>query len=198
MRTIIVLLVALSSLSAHAQINGAFSRDGEVYSFRKNGTFDWIQTTATEITYGNGTYKINGKSIELSFERARLQPDIQLNESTPTTNTRSTVEVRIMFSNGRPVQRAKVTLVQSNIVNETNLEGISQIEVPDPPVNDKVEIELNGHRSAGIPITLKGNNALLGIVIDETTRYKDNQTEQLSFKNKRRKIKLNGMTFKKM
>ncbi|MEI9918517.1 MAG: hypothetical protein WDO14_06915 [Bacteroidota bacterium] len=190
---LLAILSLLISLCATAQISGGYSRDGEAYTFNADGSFSWMQVT-DNVIYGNGTYKINGKKIELSFEKGRLQIDIQLNKVIPSEQC--TVEAMIMYSNGVPFTKASITLVQSGITEATTNAGL-QMRLSDPLLDDKLVIDADGRKSAPIPVKLKGNKTLLGIVIDETSMYKENVNETLSFKMKRGRIVLNKKTFRK-
>lgn len=192
----VLLVFILTSFCAHAQLNGAYIRNGEVYNFHTDGSFDWIKTEA-EVSYGNGNYKVNGKKLELNFGKARLQLDIQLNESKPSNSPKSVVEVRIMYSNGQPIPQAKFTLVHSAISQYVNDQGILKLELSNPATEDKFQVDIDGRISSPVKIILQGYDTLLGIVIDETSKYKENMTETVMFKQKRGKILLNRKSFNK-
>lgn len=197
MRELFLLACLGIAVNIQAQVDGNYTRDGEAYSFHKDGSFDWIKTSALNVTYGNGAYKIEGKQLTLIFEKARLQPEVQLNESTVTPNEESVLEVRIMYSDGTPVRYSHITLLQSNIAETTNAQGVMKIEISRPLVSDRVVIDVDGRKSAGIPVVLKGHDTLLGIVIDRDIQYKENQSEPISFKQRSSRIKLNGKIFKR-
>ena len=191
---LILFSLLLISFTASAQLNGAYIRAGEVYNFHNDGRFDWIKTES-EISYGNGRYKIDGKKLELTFEKGRLQFDIQLNETKPAADSKSIVEVRVMHSNGQPTGQTKFTLIQSQISQYLGDQGILKLELSKPLPEDRFVIDLNGRSSSPVKIILKGYDTLLGIVVDETAKYKENVTETVTFKLKRGKILLNGKTF---
>jgi hypothetical protein len=192
----ILFSLLLISFTASAQLNGAYIRDGEVYNFHADGSFDWIKTDS-EISYGNGDYKISGKKLELAFAKARLQFDMQLNETKPNNNDRSIIEMRCMYSNGQSTPRTRFILIQSNITQYLNDQGILKLELSKPLAEDKFVIEVNGRPSGPVKINLKGYDTLLGIVVDETSKYKENVTETVTFKQKRGKILLNKKVFNK-
>jgi hypothetical protein len=192
----VLLILVLISFSASAQLQGVYSRDGEVYSFHPEGTFDWIHVSS-ETTYGNGNFVVKGKQLELTFRKARLQHEVQVYEVKPSPNDKTIVEVRIMYSNGQPATGAAISFIQSTIRQFVNALGILKLELSDPPVTDKIIIEADGRQSFQAEIKLKGYNTLMAIVIDETNKYKENVTETLSFKMKRGKILLNRQSFKK-
>lgn len=193
---LLFLALVLTSFSAHAQIDGAYIRDGEVYNFHTDGSFDWIKTDLA-VSYGNGNYKINGKKIELNFEKARLQFDVQLNESKPVSSDKSVVEVRVMYSNGQPTSQTKFTLTRSQISQYLSDQGILKLELSKPLSEDMFTIDVRGRISSPIKIKLKGFDTLLGIVVDETTKYKEDMTEIVTFRQKRGKILLDRKLFKR-
>lgn len=186
----------LTSFTVNAQLGGPYIRDGEVYNFHTDGTFDWIKTES-ETSYGNGHYKVKGKKLELVFEKARLQFDLQLNEAKANNNDKSIVEVRAMYSNGQATPRTKFTLLQSDITQYLNNQGILKLEISKPLADDKFIIDVSGRTSGPLKINLRGFDTLLGIVVDETIKYKENATETVTFKQKRGKILLNGKKFDK-
>jgi hypothetical protein len=192
----VLFIFILGSFSANAQLNGAYIRDGEVYSFHNNGSFDWIKT-GSGISYGNGSYKLNGKKLELTFTKARLQFDVQLNESKPVNGDKSIIEVRIMYSNGQPTPQTKFTLILSQITQYLSDQGILKLELSKPLAEDSFMIDFGGRISSPLKIKLKGYDTLLGIVVDETAEYKENVTETFTLKQKRGKILLNGKSFGK-
>jgi len=192
----VVLIFALISFSAQAQLNDRYTRDGEAYNFHvEDNTFFWVKTAA-ETTYGNGHYKINGKKLELKFEKAELRLDFQINEVKPAD--KCIVEVRIMYSNGQPASGAVISLIQSGVRQGVDKLGVLKLELSNPSAEDKIVIELDGRKSFAFQIKLKGHSTLLGIVVDETVKYKENVTETLSIKIKRTKILLNGKAFQKV
>lgn len=192
----ILFILLLTSFTVNAQLTGAYIRDGEVYNFHTDGSFDWIKTES-ETSYGNGYYNIHGKKLELVFEKARLQFDLQLDEAKANNSDKSIVEVRIMYSNGQATPRTKFTLLQSDITQYLNDQGILKLELSKPLTEDKFIIDVNGRASGPLKINLGGFDTLLGIVVDETTKYKENTTEMVTFKQKRGKILLNGKKFDK-
>jgi hypothetical protein len=185
------------SFSAYAQIEGTYTRDGEVYTFHHDSVFSWIKTGA-EVSYGSGTYQLNGKLLELNFEKELLQYEFQVNESKLNNGDKSVVEVRIMYSNGQPVPQAKFTLTQSGITQYLNAQGILKLELSNALLIDNFVIAVNGRSSGPIRIKLRGYDTLLGLVVDETDKYKDDRRETHSFKKKRGRIKLDKKTFREI
>lgn len=121
--------------------------------------------------------------VLISFS-ANGQPqfDLQLNESQVNSNGNCVIEIRAIHSDGRPVSALKAILKNSNIIQETNAQGVVRIEVNNPLPEDEIHVELKGYSTPGQTIKLKGFNHFFGIVVeDEPVKHR-----KFKFRKKRR------------
>ena len=87
--------------------------------------------------------------------------EIQLNEAKPNSSNKASIEVRVIKSDGKPVEEVRIMLLDSQIETYTNQLGIATINIADPLFKDRLQIF-----SAIIPIDLRGNDRIIAIVID--------------------------------
>lgn len=197
MRSTCIALLLLISLSARGQrlanCYEAVDESRESFCFFDETKFLWRQGNSS----GYGTFKADKDSVVLNFESVQRVYDLQLSESQPNNTINSHIEIRAMFSNGQPIPGVRVNLLYSRVNTETDDRGIARIDLIDPQLNDKISIHFNKDFSLPIDVKLRGFDSVFGIVVDDV-KYQENQKVSLPLtKQKRKKIKLNGVIFKK-
>jgi len=88
-------------------------------------------------------------------------------------------------------------LTQSEITNTTDRDGIANINITNPNETDEIVLNIKGAVSPGPVVKLKGYDVTLGIVIDETIKYRENESLSFHFQKSKRKIMVDGKPFRK-
>jgi hypothetical protein len=106
--------------------------------------------------------------VLISFSvNGQPQFDLQLNESHVNPNGNCVIEIRAIHSDGKPVLGLKAILKNSNIIQETNAQGVATIEINNPLPEDEIRVELKEYSTPAQSIKLKGFNYFFGIVVED-------------------------------
>jgi hypothetical protein len=188
-----LIVVCLISCHVYSQnLQGVFKYKSrsfdEEYYFDVNGKFSWYRQNGETMISGDGTYKIDGDSLTLSFERAHPRFEIQANQTQPDPDGKSSIHVSAMYTDGKPVNSIKVLLKNYGAWAISDAQGKIDLILLDAPMEDELLLEVSGEKIYSTPVKLRGQNLLYALVFETQDQYKENVTEKLRFVAKKRSM----------
>lgn len=197
LRSGIVFILLFCTVGSFAQsLDGTFmhkdegSRNEEGYYFWPRGEFSWFRRTPGGKVLGTGTYKLIKDSIQLTFNPTQRQFDIQAQSAVKTNTSNATVRVNVIRASGKNFAGLKFVLPKSNVMGKTDKSGTALVEIENPRDRDEIYFEIDGYRTIGLPIDLKNRDNFIAIVVDDVTKYRENETVKFKINRSRRVITL--------